>query len=237
MNIVFRQYDHLILLRPGRTTNAKIAPPDETIVQTYSFSHGQFVVAQSGTSPREFFSFDEPVCLDCPFAVNNGAKVSSCYTHKYMQYSGFLSSLKAIGRRYKSFYDIPELDVDMCRKIIAMCLGRYVRFGSYGEPTLIPFGLVEDMCAAADRWTGYTHQYVRHPNFADYFMASTHGAVDTMIAESLGYRCFASTHERIDTMTHCPASKESGKLSNCSKCWLCSGKKGKGNKHVNIILH
>lgn len=237
MKVIFRQGDALILFSTGRTANKKIATPKQTIVQTYSFSKGQLKAALRKPTMTEFFIEDKPVCGDCPFAVNNGAKVSACYTHKYMQYSGFLASLRSISRKHKSFDDIPELDNPMMDKIVGMCAGRYVRFGSYGEPTLIPIDLVIRICKVASLWTGYTHQWMRKPDYADYLMASTHGAVDTVIAETMGWRCFASTHERMETMTHCPASKESGFISNCSKCGLCSGTKGKGKKSVNIILH
>lgn len=238
MKVIFRQDDALILFSTGKTSNKKIAKPNETIVQTYSFSRGQLCAALGKPSMTEFFMHDGPVCGDCPFAVNNGAKVSSCYTHKYMQYSGFLSSLRSISRKHKSFDDMPELDHLMMDKIVGMCAGRYVRFGSYGEPTLIPIDLVVRICKVASSWTGYTHQWAKQKyEYPKYFMASTHGAVDTIIAETMGWRCFASTHERMETMTHCPASKESGFISNCSKCGLCSGTKGKGKKSVNIILH
>lgn len=237
MKVIFRQYDSLILFSAGKTSNKKIATPKETIVQTYSFSRGQLDASLGKPGMTEFFMHDGPVCGDCPFAVSNGARVSSCYTHKYMQYSGFLASLRSIARKYKSFDDIPELDETMRSIIVGMCAGRYVRFGSYGEPTLIPIDLVSRICNVASSWTGYTHQWMRRPEYASYLMASTHGAVDSVIAETSGWRCFASTHERMETMTHCPASKESGFVSNCSKCGLCSGTKGKGNNSVNIILH
>lgn len=237
MRVLFRQGDAMVLFTTGKTSNKKIADPKETIVQTYSFSRGQLAAALGKPTMTEFFGHDEPVCGNCPFAVNNGAKVSACYTHKYMQFSGFLSSLRAIARRYPSFDDIPELDDKMKAAIVGMSARRYVRFGSYGEPTLIPIDLVDRICTSASRWTGYTHQWMSKPEYADYLMASTHGAVDTVLAETSGWRCFASTGEPVEDMVHCPASKESGFISNCSKCGLCSGKKGKGKKSVNIILH
>jgi hypothetical protein len=237
MKVLFRQGDALILFSEGKTSNKKIARPDEKIVQTYSFSRGQFDAVAGKPTMTEFFSHDGPVCGDCPFAVNNGAKVSACYTHKYMQYAGMLSSLRAIARKYYYFERIPELDEVKRTNVIYICTGRYVRFGSYGEPTLIPIDLVSSVCEVASTWTGYTHQYMRHPEYAPYFMASTHGAVDTMLAKSMGWRCFASSEERMDGMVHCPASKESGFISYCSKCALCSGTGGRGKKSVNIILH
>jgi hypothetical protein len=237
MKQIFRKDDALILFTFGTTSNKKIAEPKEKVVQTFSFSRGQLQASLNSSGMGDFFSHDKPVCGDCPFAVNNGAKLTACYTHKFGQYRGFLSSLRAIARSYKSFDDIPELDETMESIIVGQSAGRYVRFGSYGEPTLIPIDLVKRICNVAKSWTGYTHQWMRKPEYADYLMASTHGAADTLMAETSGWRCFASTHEAMDTMTHCPASKESEFKSNCSRCGLCSGTKGKGKKSVNIILH
>jgi len=210
MKQIFRKDDALILFTFGTTSNKKIAEPKEKVVQTFSFSRGQLQASLNSSGMGDFFSHDKPVCGDCPFAVNNGAKLTACYTHKFGQYRGFLSSLRAIARSYKSFDDIPELDETMESIIVGQSAGRYVRFGSYGEPTLIPIDLVKRICNVAKSWTG---------------------------AETSGWRCFASTHEAMDTMTHCPASKESEFKSNCSRCGLCSGTKGKGKKSVNIILH
>ncbi len=84
--IVFRQSDEtLTIVTLSKTSNKKIALPSESIVQTYHFSKEQYEIAQSQTTMKEFFSADGKVCMDCPFAVSNGAKLSACYTHKMMQ--------------------------------------------------------------------------------------------------------------------------------------------------------
>jgi hypothetical protein len=41
----------------------------------------------------------------------------------------------------------------------------------------------------------------------------------------------------VQGIVNCPASKEQGLKSNCSKCGLCSGTQGKGNKSVYTIEH
>jgi len=105
--IVYRQGDTITIVTLNSTSNKKIASPGEKIVQTYHFSREQYEIAQGKTSMKEFFSHDGKVCFDCPFAVSNGAKLSACYTHKMMQYSGFLSSLRSIGKLMQ-FDDIPE---------------------------------------------------------------------------------------------------------------------------------
>lgn len=235
MKIIFRDKDVLHIVSLSKTTNKKIATPKETIVQTYHFSRGQFEEAKHQTSMREFFSQDGAVCMDCPFAVSNGAKLSACYTHKMMQYSGFLSMLRSIDCEWD---EISEFSETHRQDIVKMCNTRYVRFGTYGEPSLLPIDLVEQMTAVAKSWTGYTHQWkkVDH-NYAHFFMASTHSAEEQEIASIIGYRSFVASPIRLEQFISCPASAEMNFISNCSKCGLCSGTKGKGSKSVIILEH
>lgn len=237
MKLVFRQNDIIHVFGFGKTSNKKIAMPNEKIVQTYHFSREQFDEAQGKTTMRDFFSHDGKVCMDCPFAVSNGAKLSACYTHKMMQYSGFLSQLRSIGKQYKSFDDIPELTPLDYVDIVLKCARLYVRFGTYGEPSLLPLDLVHRICNVAKSWTGYTHQWRKREEYAPYFMASVHSAMEEEIASLIGYRSFVVVSESHPQFISCPASSEMGFKSNCSKCGLCSGTKGKGNKSVVILEH
>ena len=235
--IAFRMSNEtLTVFTMGKTSNAKIALPTETIVQTYHFSKEQFEIAQNKTSMAEFFSADAKVCMDCPFAVSNGAKLSACYTHKMMQYSGFLSSLRSIGK-LAEWNDIPMLNDDIIADIIAMCEDRYVRFGTYGEPSLLPIAIVESICNVASVWTGYTHQWSKKPEYSPYFMASTHSEDQERIANLIGYRSFVASETIYESMISCPASAEQNYRSHCSKCGLCSGTSGKGKKSVVILEH
>ena len=235
--IVFRHKDVLHVFSLGKTSNKKIATKGETIVQTYHFSREQFDEAQGKTSMRDFFSKDGKVCMDCPFAVSNGAKLSACYTHKLRQYTGFLSMLRSIGKHYSSFDDIDTFHFVHWSTIIKMCEDRYVRFGTYGEPSLIDVTLVREICDVAKSWTGYTHQWRKNDSFAPYFMASVHSAMEEEIATLIGYRSFVVASETDSKFTSCPASEEMGFISNCSKCGLCSGTSGKGKKSVIILEH
>lgn len=236
--LVFRHGDVLTVFTLGTTTNDKIAPPKAKVVQTYHFSRAQYEVAQRKTSMAEFFGHDGAVCMDCPYAMGNGAELKGCYTHKLRQYTGFLSSLRSIGS-LAEWDDIPEeIPID---DIVEMCRGRYVRFGTYGEPSLIPFPLVKDICEVAASWTGYTHQW-RKPWAYDYgrfFMASTHNDDETATAGTMGWRAFMEHRDDQPRagMVHCPASIEKDMASNCAKCGLCSGTDGKGTKHVHIFNH
>jgi hypothetical protein len=235
--MVFRIGEVLHIVSASTTSNKKIAMPKEKIVQTYHFSREQFEEAQNETTMREFFSHDGEVCMDCPFAVSNGAKLSACYTHKVMQYSGFLSMLRSTGKQYKSFDDIPEYDEEIHLLCDDVCVNKYVRFGTYGEPSLLPLDLIKTMTWVAKNWTGYTHQWRKTDVFAPYFMASVHSAIEEEVATLIGYRSFVVASETQSQFISCPASKEMGFKSNCSKCGLCSGTMGKGSKSVVILEH
>jgi len=237
MRIQFRQADALIVFTFGTTSNKKIAQPKEKIVQTFSFSRQQYEAVKGTTTMRGFFELDGAVCMDCPFSVSNGAKLSACYTHKVMQYSGFKSSLKSIAKHYPKWEDIPTLDRTMQDQIIKQSYGKYVRFGSYGEPSLIPIELVQAIVSVSKSWTGYTHQWNQKPEYAPYLMASVHTQAMEQVARRKGWRSFIATPTPVQGIVNCPASNEQKFKSNCSKCGLCSGTQGKGNKSVYIIEH
>ena len=218
----------VFVVRKGHTTNEKISDC-KALVQTYTFSLDQWKLANSGRkiTLKEFFAADRACCLDCPFSGNMGE--GGCYAHKFMQYSGFLALLRSIKAE-----DLTDLTSAKYVEILKMSEKTYIRFGTYGEPSLLPFDLVSDMCAIARNWTGYTHQHKAEfaQPFSAYFMASTHSE----LAET--WRSFAviNSGENVGAIT-CPASKEAGYKSNCARCGLCSGTAGKGSKSVQIINH
>ena len=247
MNIEFRTSDTLQIFRKGKTSNAKISAPNEVIIQSYSFSKLQFEeIKKNMLNPKSkkgmhhFFSLDLSVCGDCPFSRNklNGSN-GGCYTHKFNQYVGFISMLKATVKKYGDFESIPFFNSDIQDNIIKASKDKFVRFGTYGEPSLHPIKLVEEITKVAKNWSGYTHQYARNKDFSAYFMASVHNDKQAILAKKyFGYRSFiaAKKNDGMDAVI-CPASKEANFKSNCSKCGLCSGTKGKGKKNVVIIEH
>jgi hypothetical protein len=234
--VTFRQGNVIIVFTLGKTKNKKIAPPNVNIVQTYSYSRAQFEEAQNKTSMHLFFSLDKEVCLDCPFAMNNGAKLGDCYTHKMNQYMGFLSQLRSIKREFGDYESIPPLNWRHKENIIEMATQKYVRFGSYGEPSLIPIEVVRSIVMVASNWTGYTHQWQKKPEYSNFFMASNHSAEAEKIAKLEGWLSFVASDDQTDLVS-CPASKEMGFKSNCAKCGLCSGTDGKGKYSTAILLH
>jgi hypothetical protein len=236
MRVTTKVKNAILVFKLDKTSNSKISNGKEKILQVYSFSDDQFnYVAESmakGTkiSPKQFFDLADAVCFDCPFRG-----YLKCYTHKYQQYSGFLSMLKSIVREFTELKYIPSVHL-LEKRIVEISQGRYIRFGTYGEPTLLPVNLVGDMVKVSKSHTGYSHQWAKKPEFSAYFMASTHTEGQAKQAEKLGFRSFIATNKTLDNAIICPASKEAGFKSTCEKCGLCSGER-KGKKHVQILEH
>lgn len=233
MREVFRIGDTLQVFRLGATTNAKIMDNDKTkIVQSYTFSRSQYQLIASGLNDgmKTFFSHADSNCLDCPF--NSFGK---CYTHKYSQYVGFISMLKSIVKKYPTWDSLPT--AYNLSSLIRMSTDRYVRFGTYGEPSLHPKLIIEQLVKVAKSYTGYTHQWKKE-DLGDYFMASTHTLKEADIASEQGYRSFIVSDEPITEAVSCPASKEAGYKTTCNNCNLCSGLLGtKSKKNINILTH
>jgi hypothetical protein len=228
----------ILVFKLDKTTNKKISEGKNKIVQTYSFSLDQLqyvrtcVFKGSKIDPSVFFSLADSVCFDCPF--NSYLK---CYTHKYMQFSGFISMLKSISREYNTLEQFNTIE-EKQSEIIEMCKDKYIRFGTYGEPTLIPIELVSTMVEVSKSHTGYTHQWAKNENYTAYFMASTHNLAQAFQAQRKGFRSFLAVKNQLseEAAIICPASKEAGFKSTCEKCGLCSGQR-KGKKHIQIIEH
>ena len=232
--IVFRTENTIQVFRFGTTSNDKIeADKKRKIVQSYTFSLNQMKhILRNDKGMKKFFSVADSNCLDCPF--NN---FGMCYTHKFNQYVGFISMLKSIIKEYKTFENIPTYNQNIHNDILKISKNTYVRFGTYGEPSLHPISLIKDIVKTCSNWTGYTHQWHRNKELSKYFMASTHTPKQEEKARSFGYRSFIASKDKLGQYINCPASKESNYKSSCSKCGLCSGTEGKGKKSIYILNH
>lgn len=230
--VVWLENDCVFVVKLGKTTNNKISD-GSALVQTYTFDYKQWLLASTskGFKMKEFFALDENNCLDCPYSGNQGNY--GCYTHKFMQYSGFLSMLRSIKHT-----DLTPLTTEKRKDIYQMCFNRYVRFGTYGEPSLLPIDLVKGMSNYAKSWTGYTHQWAKPwaKEYGNWFMASVHNQAQADQAND-HFRSFISTTIGDESAVQCPASKEAGYKSNCAKCGLCSGTQGKGKVDIKILEH
>ena len=231
MRVTAQKDDAIIVFRLGKSSNGKISNGKDKILQVYSFSKAQldYVASNEKVNPKVFFDLADSVCFDCPFRG-----YLKCYTHKYNQYSGFLSMMRSIAREFRS-NSIPQIG-EVSDKVLKMSANRYIRFGTYGEPTLLPIDMVSNMVNLSKSHTGYTHQWAKKPEYSKFFMASTHSAGQSEMAKKLGYRSFMAVKNSIANAVSCPASKEMGYKSTCEKCGLCSGMR-KGKTNIQILEH
>jgi hypothetical protein len=130
--IAWTEGDSLFVVRKGRTTNKKIAPEKSNVVQTYTFDLRQAAMVRSAHADtkrvdrKEFFRMDGANCLDCPLASLKG-----CYTHKYMQYSGFISMLRSLST--EAIYSREQTDLAPIKDWCAS--SALTRFGTRATPT------------------------------------------------------------------------------------------------------
>ena len=150
------------------------------------------------------------VCRDCPFASGKG-----CYVNVGQ---APLAVWKAFHRgRY------PFLAPADYGRIFG---NRRVRFGAYGNPTLLPLPLVDRIARISDGWTGYFHDWRSNPQaqaYGRYFMASTETADSFKAAVAAGFRTFHVSPERPAGAVEC-LSDAKGKT--CAECRLCNGRFG-----------
>lgn len=202
------------------------------ILGTYHFGMDQVLSAN--------LTNDSKSCLECPMSYTNSeGKSGGCYTHGGMQRLGLNGMLKRLSRELKAGNILPfskESFDNFVTKVSKVDIS-LTRFGIYGEPVLLGIDIVKKLSSLSKTWTAYTHNWHKEENkaYADYFMASTHSAIETSIANDMGWRVF--NVGCIEQATGCPAAKENGRKSTCTQCSLCSGVKGKGKKNVFILKH
>lgn len=116
--------------------------------------------------------------------------------------------------------------------------GKFVRFGTYGDPAAVPAEVWQTLARSASGRTGYTHQW-RSNKFsalASLMQASCENADDVERAHKLGFmgtfRVVPLGGEIPKDALHCPASEEMGKAVQCIDCRACDG-----SRDVAIYAH
>lgn len=104
--------------------------------------------------------------------------------------------------------------------------GRKIRWGAYGDPSIIDEYLVKLLNKIAESHTGYTHQW-REP-WAQWckgvFQASCDGMQDYLDASAHGWKTFAVVAKNKQAFSGklCPATAENSQAQ-CVTCSLCDG--------------
>lgn len=156
-------------------------------------------------------------CKGCPFASGNG-----CYV------TVFQAPLNIWKSYHKGSY--PFLALGAYKTAFR---DRFVRFGAYGNPSIIPLQKIEMITAHCKGWTGYFHDWHEMPEglaleYGKYFMASTETEESRMAADKLGLRYFHVSPNQPEDAIECVADSH-GKQ--CVDCGLCDG----NNKNARSV--
>lgn len=179
---------------------------------------------------------DKKVCFECPHSQSKNA---TCYVRKgYDTSRGMQSKISKVDISL-----VPNYNSHTERIAIALCKGRPVRFGTYGEPILLGEELVSKISKVATTWTGYTHRW-KLPSMQwakKYFMASVENVTEMKAAVLSGWRVFYVNMDKkvsfvgtkytpevpkTDRLVVCPASVEGGRINTCVSCRMCAGTSG-----------
>tara|TARA_Y100001937_G_scaffold128792_1_gene208074 strand:+ start:917 stop:1627 length:711 start_codon:yes stop_codon:yes gene_type:complete len=162
-------------------------------------------------------------CVTCPI-------VNDCYVSrdKLAVRSALKKAIKGLGK-----YKFMTLE-----KACEYLTNKKLRFGSYGDPSILPLSDIEMITKACKSWLGYTHYWKDIPTqYAKYFMASVENKADKLLANSLGYRAFEVFFDDDilidDDSVLCPNFTHN---IQCKKCGLCDGKHGLDDKRKNICI-
>lgn len=174
---------------------------------------------------------DDAICGACPHRRDPLTGKRTCYVNVGQ-------SVNAIHRAFLAG-NYPDVDATVAA---ALCRGRRVRLGAYGDPAMVPDNVWRNLISRADGHTGYTHQWRTAKAFRDLCMASVDSEAEAAQAWSEGWRTFR-VRERSDATLKgeivCPASKEGGMRTQCERCMLCSGNPNRAGLRpgVTIIRH
>jgi hypothetical protein len=167
---------------------------------------------------------DKAVCFDC---IHKPTNKGSCYVV-------LAHSPNQIYKAYQRGNYAPFDKAELIHKL------RYthVRFGSYGEPTLLPLQLMAIISTACIGYTGYTHLWrsLDLQPYSQYLMASVNSQEDAESAMNLGWRYYRvlKTDEVHDPEkeVQCPNYTHG---TPCLQCLLCNGA-AKG-KNIFTYVH
>jgi len=178
---------------------------------------------------------DFTVCGDCPHRKQaNGSR--TCYVNVGQAPLSVWRTFRRGG-----YVDKPD-----AATLARYLNGRRIRWGAYGDPSLIDPDVVALCNEFASDWTGYTHQW-RQP-FAQWcrgtFQASCDSFADYLEASGAGWKTFAVVPKNGQPFSgkQCPATVD-GSAATCLTCALCNGNKtdvwveahGTGARHFDGV--
>ena len=143
-------------------------------------------ILYDGIEPHKAFKikeYGETVCGNCPHAGYNN---NSCYV------KWFHAPLNVYKAYKNNRYDYFDGNYEIFRD-------KSIRFGSCGDPTLIPIDIVKKIIEVSKNHTGYTHQWINKfaLPYKGLFQASVDSFDEYLKANSLGFKCFYVKHESV----------------------------------------
>lgn len=165
---------------------------------------------------------DASICGDCPHRRDHGA-LGDCYVLPFQAPLSIFRSLKRSG-------------------FVQTLLGRFkakgktLRLGGYGDPAMLPEGLVASLVDQYKSHLGYTHQWERKwaAWTRRFCMASVDSVEQAKKAWSKGWRTFRVSYDGVMAANEilCPSVTHGVQ---CADCTLCNGATD-GDKRKNIVI-
>ena len=178
---------------------------------------------------------DYSVCGNCPlrplnYKANGLAK--PCYV---LTFQAPLS----VWRKYKRG-GYPHIALSDFRQVLQ---GASIRLGSWGDPATVQFKVWQALGIGSGEFThtSYTHGYLVD-GFDDRNLQISMVSIDPVtellpeLPTGRSFRVISSVDQLQQGEILCPASKEQGYRTTCSKCGLCGGQSRKA-KNIAIVIH
>ena len=167
---------------------------------------------------------DRKVCGSCPLRGTLGED-RQCYVNLGKAPQGIWKKWNAGG-----YPLMPSVNVFK---------GHKVRFGAYGDPTLMPFRFAQAIALKSNGHTGYTHQW-RKPSFQPWkalIQASVETQAEQELATAMGWSTFrVIPKDSSETPTQGFECLSDSKGVQCIDCLACNGTRNKP-KAVWIRAH
>ena len=166
---------------------------------------------------------DYSICKDC-----FKRRTKSCYVVSYAPSSVYRAFKRGSYLKFKP---------DMLKYFV----GRKLRIGSYGDPSAIDTSIWSLLCSVVKGYCGYSSNWGHCDQTLKYYcMASVNTEEEQNKAIKKGWRTFR-TRPYLETPLLkneiiCPASKEGGEKTDCSRCGMCCGS-ASNKKNPVIMVH
>lgn len=203
----------IILIATYNSSNTKTGEMAQTWILNKHVSPTQAVVSE----------VDSSICGNC---IHRPTNAGSCYVTTFQAPSQVWNSYRKGNYPKITLQELYELDRTP------------IRFGSYGDPTAVPFEIWKLLSRYSLFHTGYTHQWKNcDQRFKSLLMASVDNPEERELAKQLGWTTFRVRRPDEPLQKNemiCLASEEASKKQQCITCGMCDPNR---NQDVAIIVH